>query len=109
FVIPIRNPLEVAASLRKRNGFPVAKSALMWLRHVLDAERETRGQKRSLITFEALLGDPPGTIDKISGDLGLAFPRLSHRAQAEIGEFLSDSLRHNRSATEDLHRHREIA
>ena len=55
FVIPIRNPLEVAASLRVRaeqdaanvlgtyGGMPDAKALLLWLRSFLDTERHTRG------------------------------------------------------------------
>jgi GT2 family glycosyltransferase/glycosyltransferase involved in cell wall biosynthesis len=104
YVMPVRNPLEVAASLRKRNGFSASRSHLLWLRHVLDAERGTRGTSRSLVTYEALLADHQGTLGKIAGDLGISWPRDSHRAWAEVGEFLTDSLRHNRSSREDLAR-----
>ena len=48
FVIPIRNPLEVAESLRKRNQFPIEKSLLIWLWHVLEVERATRQSSRTL-------------------------------------------------------------
>jgi len=39
FLIAFRNPIEVAESLKVRDGFHPAKSLLMWLRHVIDAER----------------------------------------------------------------------
>src|SRR5258708_1763893 len=32
----LRNPLEVAFSLRRRDGFAISKSVALWLRHVLD-------------------------------------------------------------------------
>lgn len=65
FVIVVRNPLEVAASLEARNGFPPAKSMLLWLRQFLAAERDTRGMKRSLVSYEDLLDDWRSVVTKI--------------------------------------------
>ena len=47
-VLPLRNPLEVAASLRGRDEKTdlTARSLLMWLRYVLDGERYSRGYAR---------------------------------------------------------------
>src|SRR5581483_5443085 len=55
FVITTRNPLEVAGSLRARNGFSATKSYLLWLRHLLDAERDSRGFPRVFTSYEQLL------------------------------------------------------
>jgi hypothetical protein len=41
-VLPVRSPLEVAWSLRRRDGIGVGAGCLLWLRHVLDAEADTR-------------------------------------------------------------------
>ena len=41
-IIPIRSPLEVAYSIRSEHGHPISYGLLIWLRHVLDAERHTR-------------------------------------------------------------------
>lgn len=41
-LIPVRSPLEVAHSLETRNGLPLTKGLLLWLRHVLDAEVQSR-------------------------------------------------------------------
>ena len=46
FVLTLRNPLEVARSLQARDGFPLSKSLMLWIRHVLDGELHTRGQAR---------------------------------------------------------------
>jgi len=48
-VIPVRSPLEVAYSLKKRDGMSVAKGLLLWLRHVLDAEFMTRDMPSRLL------------------------------------------------------------
>jgi hypothetical protein len=98
-LIPVRNPLEVAASLEARNGFTPAKSYLLWLRHILDAERETRSIARSVLTYHSLLQNWHGVMDKVADDLGLQWPALSHQTQAEIAQFLSVRYRHH--VTED--------
>src|SRR5580700_6228131 len=40
--VPVRSPLEVSRSLLVRDGIPINKCLLLWLRHVLDAEIGTR-------------------------------------------------------------------
>jgi predicted O-methyltransferase YrrM/septal ring factor EnvC (AmiA/AmiB activator) len=95
FVLTLRNPLEVAASLKVRNEYSVTKSLLLWLRHVLEAERHTRGWPRSFVTYDGLLRDWRGTVDRVALDLALIWPRSSHVAHAEIEEFVSPRRRHH--------------
>jgi len=54
-IIPFRNPLEVMASLEKRNGLSKPQGALIWLRYVLDAEFGSRGLDRAFIPYEDYL------------------------------------------------------
>ena len=102
FVLPVRNPLEVAASLKLRNEYATTKSLLLWLRHSLDAERHTRGLPRSVVSYENLLRDWRGTVDKIADELTLAWPRTSHAANAEIEQFLSPRSRHHSFELDEL-------
>src|SRR5437870_5378082 len=88
FVLPVRNPLEVAESLRAREGFSIAKSLLLWLRHVLDAERDTRARPRAFLSYERLLRDWMGELARASTELELAWPRFADPARAEIESFL---------------------
>jgi len=103
FVIPIRNPLEVTASLRERDAFFEAKSLLLWLRHFLAAERSTRGLRRSFVAYDHLLRDWRGVVDKIGCDLEVSWPRQSHAANAEIEDFVSTRLRHHVFGSEEVH------
>jgi hypothetical protein len=57
FVIPIRSPLDVARSLRKREQMSLTNGLLLWLRHVFDAEVETRSAARSIFTWNEFLSD----------------------------------------------------
>lgn len=102
FVIPVRSPLDVAASLRVAEGTAEAKGLLLWLQYFLAAERETRGFPRSFVGYDALLRDWRTVVEQISRDLDIAFPRLGARAGAEIDAFLSSTLRHHSTSTEDL-------
>ena len=102
-VLPIRSPLDVAASLDNRNGIDPCVAYLIWLRHVLDAEADSRGLPRAHVRYDELLADAPGTLDRIGRDLGLALPRREvPAAAADIDAFLSPDLRHHRSGDDAL-------
>lgn len=94
-VIPIRNPIEVADSLKQRDEFIPFKSYALWLRHVLDAELESRILDRSFCRYESLLSDWRDTVAKISSDLGFVWPRYSPVAEVEIDTFLNSRHRHH--------------
>ena len=94
-VSPIRNPLEVAASLERRNKMDPAVSQLIWLRHVLDAEFSSRGLKRAYVRYDDILREWQMTAVKLGKDLGISWPRRSMPAGMEIEAFLSPAQRHH--------------
>jgi len=102
FVLPIRNPLEVAASLEQAESIDQQKGLLLWLSRSLQAERDSRNYSRSFVEYDSLLKDWRGTVKKIGSDLDLTFPRLSRRSSAETDAFLSDDLRHQSVSTSEL-------
>ena len=74
FIIPLRNPLEVADSLSKRNMFPVEKSLLLWMTYMLDAERYSRTCSRMFMEFDDLLDNAEKAVGTISRALDSRFP-----------------------------------
>ncbi|NJN74652.1 MAG: hypothetical protein HC799_18605, partial [Limnothrix sp. RL_2_0] len=108
-VIPVRNPLEVASSLKKRNGFMIAKSCLVWLRYMLEAERGSRGLRRCIVTYDALLANWRQVADTIAEQSSLVWPRQSAAATVEIEAFLSMRHRHHSRRAEDLDAYPEVA
>ena len=60
-----RHPLEVARSLAVRNGMASGNAMVSWLRHVLAAERASRGLPRLFMTYDGLLANAGGTLDRI--------------------------------------------
>jgi glycosyltransferase involved in cell wall biosynthesis len=99
---PLRHPLEVADSLSKRNGFPQAQGLLLWLHHVLAAERASRGRPRSFVLYDELLGDWRTAAAKISEDLRLLWRRSIALAEADIDGFISGDLRHHQARNPNL-------
>jgi hypothetical protein len=90
-----RNPLEVAASLKARNGFDPAFAHLLWLRHVLDAEAGSRGLRRCFTTYDELMDDWVRLADRAQKALGLVWPRSAAAAADEVEAFLAPHLRHH--------------
>lgn len=96
YVLTHRNPLEVAASLAKRNGITRGLSHLIWLRHILDAEANTRNRPRCFTSFTQLLTDWTGVAEKIQTALDLSLPRFSLGAATEVEAFLESDLQHHK-------------
>jgi hypothetical protein len=102
YVIAIRNPLEVAASLKHTQEVPEAKGLLLWLQYVLQAEHDSRKHTRCFVSYDQLLTDWRTVIGHVGRELSLTFPRLSRRAAAEADEFVTKALRHHRQTASDV-------
>ncbi len=107
-VMPIRSPLDVAQSLEKLHGLSLTKGMLLWLRHVLDAEVQSRVEARSIFTWNDFQSDWRRISDKISADTGLSWPRNSDRASYEIDQFLSKELVHHETDHSQLVVHSDV-
>lgn len=94
-VMQLRNPLEVADSLSRRNGFDPAYGQLLWLRHVLEAEATTREIARYRTSYDILLKNWPRVAAESQDALDVSWPRLSLRTGGEIDAFLTGQLRHH--------------
>jgi len=107
-VIIVRNPLEVAESLRARDGMSFEKAMLLWLRHMLDAEFETRHLARNIVTFDALLEDWKLLAAQTAGRLGITWPRQPGDAAHDVREFLDLELHNHRATQAELEAHTEV-
>jgi hypothetical protein len=107
-VIIVRNPLEVAESLRARDRMSFEKAMLLWLRHMLDAEFETRHLARNIVTFDALLEDWKLLAAQTAGRLGISWPRQPGDAAHDVREFLDLELHNHRATQAELEAHTEV-
>src|ERR1019366_6499945 len=96
--------LEVAQSLEKRDGLPLAHGCLLWLRHVLDAERETRGSRRVFVHYHDLLSDPARVASLIASQLTEKTLALNERNGRKVSSLIDPKLRHHVAEPEELHR-----
>ena len=97
-VSPIRNPWDVTASLQVRNHIDPSVGQLIWLRHTLDAEADSRASRRTYLRYEQLLSDAQTVVDRLGNDLGVSWPRPSRaHMKMKIAEFLSPELHHHKS------------
>ncbi|HEX5210184.1 MAG TPA: sulfotransferase [Pseudolabrys sp.] len=94
FVMPLRHPDEVARSLQRRDGLPLAQGYLLWLCHVLEAERETRNAPRVFVHFHDLLSDPMQTAEAVAVRLIGKSLAAGEDGAREIAALIDPALRH---------------
>lgn len=100
FVITIRHPDEVAASLAERDGFSFARSRWLWLQHLVEAERATRGHLRVFVHYERLLTDWRGELQRIGKQLNVTWPLEPAGFDAAITQFIAPALRHHQGESD---------
>jgi hypothetical protein len=107
-VLPLRNPLEVALSLRERDKFGLPKALLLWLRHVLEAEFHSRQMPRCFVAYEEFVLDWRSHLHRIAENTGLTWPDSSKLSEAKIDEFLTTDLRRKWASTRQMGEHPEV-
>ena len=108
-VIPVRNPLEVAHSLKARDGFPLAKGGLLWLRHVLDAALFSVDHPVAVVSYAQLMTDWQSVTEQVVQQVRTVFPRQSVTAELEIEQYLDDRQKHNTYTLADVESCREFS
>ncbi len=109
FVIMLRNPLEIARSLSRRDGLPAGRALLLWMRYTLEAERETRGENRCFVDYDGLMQDWRATAGTIETALHLGLTLDDAESAAAIDSFVSPRLRHHTLNTDELRDTRALA
>lgn len=101
FILIHRHPLDVANSLKRRNGFHTMKSGLLWLQHNLLAEKWTRGSSRLFTSYDEILRQPDRTSAKIAEMLGTSRAPPAPRQMDRVRDFLTTDLRHHETPDGD--------
>ncbi|HMB58227.1 MAG TPA: hypothetical protein VKM35_13600 [Arenimonas sp.] len=96
----IRHPDAVAKSLAERDGMSLAASQLLWLRHILEAVRDTDGRDRLMLTYQALLQSPRDCLARVAQAFDLRWPVSFDAGIVQIGAFLDPEQCHQRPAPE---------
>ncbi|MHC2796812.1 hypothetical protein ACVINZ_005824 [Mesorhizobium jarvisii] len=107
-LLPVRNPLEVAYSLHRRDKITLPESLLLWLRHVLEAEYHSRHMPRYILSYEGFLVDWRKHMDRAAEKTGVVWPAQPDQSDVKIEQFLTTDLYHERSTLEDVHNHPDV-
>ncbi len=95
-VVPFRNPLEVAASLERRDGLPLANSLLVYVQAYLDVELASRGRRRLFQLYDDLISDWRPFAEKLASIGGPGAQPVSPAIAAQLDSFLSEELKRHR-------------
>jgi len=95
FVIAIRNPLAVAASLEQRDAFSIAKSLALWLDYSLHAEYQSRNYLRCIVHYERLVEDWRKELEMIAGRLDIPISEWKAEDSRFVDSFITPNLLHH--------------
>ena len=95
FVIVLRSPEAVAASLGRRDGFSAEKSNILWLQYLLRAERYTRGHRRGFVDYDRFLTDWRTVLERFGSAWDLPWPRSPGDLAPGQMDFLDPGLCHH--------------
>lgn len=99
----LRNPLEVAHSLRTRNGIPVRTGLALWELYNHHALNASAGLRRVFVSYEDLMRTPSVVVERLhsvleeQGGYGLRVP-----SSDELNQFLDDALYRHRKTERSL-------
>jgi hypothetical protein len=103
FVLGYRDPLEVALSLRARDGLPLAAGIALWEIYNLAALRHSLGAPRLGVSYHCLLSDPQGVAAALAAGLEPFAPgALSLPAADELAEVVASDLHRQRARPQEL-------
>jgi hypothetical protein len=96
YVIAIRHPRSVAASLFRRQEIPPPKAQRLWLVHMVPFLHELEGRPFVVVDYDLLARDPRAQLERIARRLGLPLGKaVSREIDRFAGDFFDESLRHS--------------
>lgn len=101
-VFPVRSPLDVAKSLKKRNDMPFDKSFGFWMNHNLVALESCSDVPTVFVNYDQFVENWEPELRRISETLHLEWPADGEELSKEMNQFVQPGLRHNLSSAVDL-------
>lgn len=104
YVICLRNPCAVAASLTHRDGRRRENAEWLWLAHMQAALADTSGQPRLFVSYEDLLEDWRPDLRRMAAFIGHPERAEDPRVHEAVAAFLEQEMCHHHPSMEDLAR-----
>lgn len=100
YVITCRSLDGAVPSLRRYTKFDDTKCIYLWFEYVLASLINTVGATRLVVDYDLMMMDPSAQLGRIAQNLDLKFAGDSKELMAYRDEFLDESLRHVKGATD---------
>ena len=95
YVLVLRNPLSVARSLERRDGFATEKSCLLWLQYMRAAVAGIRGRRAVVVDYDRFLEEPVSELERMATQLNLTVrPEMATDLPRYCARLVDTSLRH---------------
>jgi hypothetical protein len=101
-VFVVRNPLDVARSLQRRDGFSFHKSFGIWFNYNISALQSIWKIPTVFVSYDRFLGDWETELRRVAGGLDIGWPSDYAALQDKMKSFVRSDLRHSVSTGEDL-------
>lgn len=95
YILMLRHPDEVVASLQHRDGMAPEHGYLLYVAYLLDAERYTRTCQRSVVLYDRLLHSSDTVWQQLTAEIQL--PAVAPDVWAQAVELLTPELRHHQA------------
>jgi len=100
YVVTIRNPRSVEASLFRRQSMDAATAQRLWLVHMVPYLRLLRGRAAVVVDYDLLMREPRPQLERIARALALPEPD-PREVDRFATEFLDQALRHTVFSPDD--------
>lgn len=102
----VRNPLEVAHSLRARNGFAIASGLALWEAYNLRALHSSATLPRIFVSYNSLISNPTGTLSQLVRNLHeLSVAAIAQPCPRKVGGFLDSTLYRQKVSPKETEEH----
>lgn len=99
YVLCLRSPVEVAKSLDERDGVAEPRGYQLWLHYTAAAVANTANCPRLVVSYEAMLREPRGEMERLAAFLAVAGAELNDQRSEQAQESLRSTLRHHTTTT----------
>jgi hypothetical protein len=100
-ILCVRHPSEVVRSIVFRDGISPDKAAMLWARHVLDAERDSRAYLRGWVNYADTLEDCERVLDGLGRSVCLPLLGYPERLSVDLRSMVQPAAQHWRSTQDD--------
>jgi hypothetical protein len=109
YVLCVRNPADVAASISKRGeNLDFDSSIALWLHYLRAALENTRGSRRLILRYEDYFLDRDRQIERLADFVCGPGARISSEIRDRVENFVERVLWHNRDAGDGIDRVRAV-